>query len=325
MKKLGFAVLAIASIFLMVSVALADVAVSVDNARKGNTTRLDFPAGTTATRDPQDLSIHLGLSKTVVNGVRDTNLGGYEYFSSITGNITGINTNGTNSAKTYGLNIDMTRQAGANTLIGDLSDAGIVVHLTNKATLNTAGNTMTGIIAQAANDAGGVISNLAGGEFTAYNKTAGGSVVNAVGLKVSAKANNAVTENLIGIQVDYNRQAATVPTHESMVDLNCDSMTGSGIDSAIDINSVYSGSSTTDSIDNGIDMSGAVINQAQIVFSNSACVFAGSATTRDTVRTAAGTCTIGSIYLSSAGKMYLKVANNAATADWALVSHTDAD
>ena len=78
---------------------------------------------------------------------------------------------------------------------------------------------------------------------------------------------------------------------------------------------------------NVIDMSSATVTTAgaQVRFTNGACIFVGSLTTRDTVRSAVGTCSIGSIYLSSAGKMYLKVANNAATADWALVSHTDAD
>ena len=98
MKRFGFALLAVASIFLMASVALADVAVSVNNSRKGNCVRLDFPAGTTATRDPQDVSMHIGFAKMTINGVRTSDLTGYEYFDTIQGNITGTGA----TAKTTG-------------------------------------------------------------------------------------------------------------------------------------------------------------------------------------------------------------------------------
>jgi hypothetical protein len=55
-------------------------------------------------------------------------------------------------------------------------------------------------------------------------------------------------------------------------------------------------------------------------------VTGGASTTRDTVRADAGTdYAIGSIYLSTAGKMYLKVANAGATTDWQKVTATAAD
>jgi hypothetical protein len=57
-----------------------------------------------------------------------------------------------------------------------------------------------------------------------------------------------------------------------------------------------------------------------------AMVYYGAQTTRDTVRAEVGTGgAIGSIYLSSAGKIYLKVAAAGATADWQKVTATAAD
>ena len=53
--------------------------------------------------------------------------------------------------------------------------------------------------------------------------------------------------------------------------------------------------------------------------------FYGASTTRDTVRAEVGTCAIGSTYQSTAGKLYLKVANAGATADWQKVTATAAD
>jgi hypothetical protein len=55
-------------------------------------------------------------------------------------------------------------------------------------------------------------------------------------------------------------------------------------------------------------------------------VFYGASTTRAAVLAEVGAAAaIGAIYLSSAGKQYLKVANAAAAADWQLVTSTAAD
>jgi len=55
-------------------------------------------------------------------------------------------------------------------------------------------------------------------------------------------------------------------------------------------------------------------------------VYYGAQVTRDTVRAEVGTAgSIGSLYLSSGGKVYMKVANANATADWQLVTATAAD
>lgn len=53
--------------------------------------------------------------------------------------------------------------------------------------------------------------------------------------------------------------------------------------------------------------------------------FTGAKTTRDTVRAEATNAAIGAIYVSSAGKIYQKIANAGATADWVKVTATAAD
>ena len=55
-------------------------------------------------------------------------------------------------------------------------------------------------------------------------------------------------------------------------------------------------------------------------------VFVGASTTRAAVYAEAGAAAaIGAIYLSSAGKQYIKVANAAAAPDWQRVTATAAD
>lgn len=55
-------------------------------------------------------------------------------------------------------------------------------------------------------------------------------------------------------------------------------------------------------------------------------VFYGASTTRAAVLAEVGSdAAIGAIYLSSAGKQYLKVANAAAATDWQLVTSTAVD
>lgn len=54
-------------------------------------------------------------------------------------------------------------------------------------------------------------------------------------------------------------------------------------------------------------------------------VFTGACTTRATVLAEATNAAIGAVYLSSAGKIYQKVANAAAATDWVKVTATAAD
>lgn len=75
-----------------------------------------------------------------------------------------------------------------------------------------------------------------------------------------------------------------------------------------------------------VDASGvAVHGAASTLVAGTTRIFQGACTTRDTVRAEVGTCAIGSLYVSTAGKLYLKVANAAATTDWQKVTATAAD
>ena len=65
----------------------------------------------------------------------------------------------------------------------------------------------------------------------------------------------------------------------------------------------------------------ALVNEAGLQM-----VFVGASTTRAAVLAECGAAAaIGAIYLSSAGKQYLKVANAGAAADWQKVTATAAD
>lgn len=69
-----------------------------------------------------------------------------------------------------------------------------------------------------------------------------------------------------------------------------------------------------------------IFGSASLLVADTTYVYTGAQTTRDTVRAEVGSGgAIGSIYLSSAGKVYVKVANAGATADWEKVTTSAAD
>lgn len=71
---------------------------------------------------------------------------------------------------------------------------------------------------------------------------------------------------------------------------------------------------------------GGEVENALDTLINAQLIYVGAQTTRAGVRGEVGnTPVVGSAYLSSAGKMYLKVANAAATTDWQRVTTTAAD
>jgi len=263
----------------------------------------------------------VGLGKVIVIGPR-TAVTGYENLILVDGALTGTGTQG----NTRGIYVDLDRAAGSNTTVGDQNDIGVQVRVTNAATANTAGNTLQALDAQAENESSGVITNLVGGTLTAYNKTGGGDVVSAIGMRASAKANYAVTGTLIGAEIQVNRQSATVPTEEGVLALDCNSMTGTGADYAIKVSSIYGGSATTDSFNDGIRLDDAVVNQAQIVFSNGSKLFVGAQTSENGVYGEVGAYdAVGSVYFATNGKIFVQVADNGAAADWEIVTSASAE
>lgn len=69
-----------------------------------------------------------------------------------------------------------------------------------------------------------------------------------------------------------------------------------------------------------------IFSTAKFLIAGTTYNYVGAQTTRDTVRAEVGTAgAIGSTYQSTAGKLYLKVANADATTDWQKVTATAAD
>lgn len=76
-----------------------------------------------------------------------------------------------------------------------------------------------------------------------------------------------------------------------------------------------------------VNSTGATIfGSTSLIVAGTTYIYTGAQTTRDTVRAEVGLGgAIGSVYFSSAGKIYLKVANADATTDWANVTSSAAD
>ena len=83
---------------------------------------------------------------------------------------------------------------------------------------------------------------------------------------------------------------------------------------------------STSNLSIGNTTSNASVNSTSITLNGNVAIYAGSATTRNAVRTQVGTSGAnGSIYLSTVGKMYLKVNIAGADTDWQKVTTTAAD
>jgi len=202
-----------------------------------------------------------------IAGERDGTTG-YDYFLTISGDIDGLPA----GAKTYGIFIDMTRPATADTTGGDIDDAGLKIQVTNKAETNTAGNVLRGINVNAKNDnPNGAITNLIGGLISIQTDTGSppaGNVSVGKALEVNTTVNAPITDTLMIADFRHFRQTATQPTTELGIRVRNSSTTGDGMDAGIVIESDYASSATTDSMDYGVDMNAAAINTAEIRMSN---------------------------------------------------------
>jgi hypothetical protein len=207
-----------------------------------------------------------------INGARDGTTG-YDYFLNIDGNNDGLAA----GAKTYAINVTMSREAGDNTTGGDLDDAGLKIRVTNAMTNPTAGNTLRGFDISAKNDnPDGAITNLEGGLVSIQTDTGAGNVNVGRALEVNTTINAPVTDTLQIANFRLFRQTATEATDEDGVIIRNSSTTGDGADSALYITSDYGGSATTDSWDYGVDMSSAAINTADIRLENGETISNGT-------------------------------------------------
>ena len=196
-------------------------------------------------------------------GYRDATTG-YDYFTTIQGNTTGI----TNGAKTYGLYVSLTRPAGYGSNGSDLDDAGIKVRVDSHATTTTAGTVLRGIDVEAkADNPGGTVSNIYGGDITAKSDTSAGSVNVMQAFGTNVQNNAAVTTTLRSADFRLFRQAATEPTTEQVVRIRNSSSSGTGCDCGLCFESDDSGA--TDDFDYIIDMASADAGTADIRLSNS--------------------------------------------------------
>lgn len=191
---------------------------------------------------------------------------------------------------------------------------------------NATGYTLKGANIEARLGAAGEATTLVGASITAHTRigSAEPGAANLYGLQIEAKANQGVTALMIPLDVRHYRQAASHPTTEVIALLRNESTTGTGVDAGLRIQS--SGSGETDDFVNGIDLDSANVDQAEIVLSSGAKIFTGSAANGDAVYAEVGAYdATGSIYLTTAGALYVQVANGGAATDWFKVTTTDAD
>jgi len=263
-----------------------------------------------------NLAVSGDLAKTKIAGVRVSNASGYEDFLKVSGDITGLAA----GAKTYGINVEMTRPITSDTTGGDIDDAGLKIRIRNEADGNTAGNTLRGIDIQARNhDAGATITNLNGGVVSVQTDS-GGTTESAVALNAQTTLNGTVTTTHLGLDVRTFRQSAGVPTLEAIARLRNGNTSGTGVATGLLITSEGGAPS---SILNAIDLSGALITGADVVLGNGCFIYSGTAVTRAAVRADIGnSAPIGSMYISTGAvgttkpNTYIKVANAAADTDW---------
>ena len=197
----------------------------------------------------------------------------YDYWLEIAGALTGVGT----KDRSYGIYIEMARAAGYEIQSGDFDEAGIKIRVDTHAVTTTAGTVLRGIDCEAkADNPDGTVTNLYGASLTAKSDTSAGSVDNMIGLTTNVQNNALVTTTLISADFRLYRQAATAPTSEFITRIRSSSSSGSGCDAAIYIESDYTGSATTDSIDYGVDMSAAAINTADLRLENGETIHNGT-------------------------------------------------
>ncbi len=236
------------------------IAYTGDQTITGNFTVTDNSTFGDATDDTVTIN-----GDAILNGIADSDTANYDNFFEITGNMTGKTT----KDRYRGLLIDMTRPAGQELNVGDHDDVGIKIRVDTEAITTTAGTVLrAGDFEAKADNPNGTVTNLFGIASTAKSDTGAGPVDTMIALQSNVQNNAAVTTTLISADFRLFRQAALEPTNEHVVQVRNSSTTGSGADAGIFISSDYAGSATTDSLDYGLDISGAAINTADIRLEN---------------------------------------------------------
>lgn len=159
--------------------------------------------------------------KLLVNGVRISDIVGYEQFLKVTGNLTGVGS--TDNAKTWVVQISATRPAGYDVAYADFDDAGLKLTMTNEATGNIAGYIMRGLDVAVKNRDGGSITTLSGGHISAtqYASSPVTDTLSGLTIKVEADSPNTAPTYVYGLNVEYDMVAPTgTPTLSAGVRVN---------------------------------------------------------------------------------------------------------
>lgn len=221
--------------------------------------------------------------------------------------------------------LDLVKSTAAGPTVGN---EGVAFRVENNRTDNIVDQaTITAIEGVARARAAGRELTIRGANIRTYiDDTLGGTAITSVGIDGSARASGSVAADpgtyFIGIR-SYMAPGFTGGTIGNVTSMAFWAYNESASQA---VGSVLYASAAAGGFTNGVDLSGTTVANCEFKASNGACIYVGAETTRDAVRAQVGTAgTIGSVYLSSAGKMYLKVANANNTADWERVTTTAVD
>jgi hypothetical protein len=216
---------------------------------------------------------------------------------------------GTTAAKTYALGIDVSRPSTA-VATGDSNDAVIRGSYKNYA-VNTS-LAVRGVNINAHNRVGGTVTSL-DNILGAANR---GICPTIKALSLRAENYGTTATEFGGIDLELSNEGAAATTEYGLRIRNTNNSIASAVDHAIQITDTGANTGFT----NGIAI-GTSIVQSQITFSNGAKLFVGACNGENAVYAEVGAYdAVGSIYLSSIGKIYVQVADAGATSDWELVT-----
>ncbi len=235
----------------------------------------------------------------------------YAYLLNIAGNMTGGA-----AQKTYGLGLQFTRPSTA-IATGDSNDAILRGTYSNYAK-NDANFIIRGVNTVVSNRSPGTMGILEGGLISAANRSGATSpIVNGLAVNVENFGVNATQHS--GIDVSLKNEAAKAALEFGIRIRNLNNSIAGPSDAAFLVTEPTLANTGWNFIldANGVESPTHAFARLQ----NGSVIYYGAETTRDTVRAQVGLAgSIGSLYLSSAGKAYLKVANADATADWERVT-----
>lgn len=242
----------------------------------------------------------------------------------------GINDNGSSSSglmtggaaqKTYGLFVNLNRPA-ASAATGDSNDAAVKVTINNYAG-NDTNFIQRGINVVSNNRTTGTLGKLEGGLISASCKS-GTTCPDVWGAEINTENFGTNATSQIGLDVTIKNEGAKATTQAGIRirDLN-NSIAGPSDAAILVAEPTVASTGFNYVIDaNGTDSP----THAFVRMQNGAIIYFGTQTTRNAVRTEVGTGgAIGSFYVSTAGKMYLKVATGGADTDWERVTTSAAD